>query len=741
MEWIKHKQGVMNKNLRAIAEGKKPEKHKSLAALAQISGALHAYSNCNAKKNPNLNTTYKDGQKNNVINSTSSPAIGSDIDINRIEGKVTMDELENENGNNDSAQRSLVDLRKNHLYLDLVAEQGREVFNWANDSDIDSNHSQGGMGESSPITVNTDADSPIFFNVEGVINTIAPLRAKKLMKRRDATESSDSFVPSSLPHTPSMAMLNEAALALRESPSALTKMSVESTGGVYQLRRRQPVSLWETENTSTESSPASINSARTCTGTASFSNLRNFSSSPKRKSGLRHMQTAQLLQPADSDGKSNKSNLVQEGRKRAGTAEDVNRQHVQLMRRRSRDVRDIERNLFNRHRRRQKYNSGSCRTGRSGSAPPRNRVERGESKLAVFKPEDEETGAQRQLRLGDKNPERAGMVIGGGAKRERAAYVLDKLYFGFSKVPPTLLTQVTSHDTTKDRTKVKRGSLQRYCPSEGSAEEKPDLVFRAKCTEVHRIGILDLRIFNTDRHAGNILCQLNKKRDGKDEVLLIPIDHALSLPDYRFLGEAYFDWVYWKQSEEKFDANTLEYINKIDVHKDADALREINIPETCIATNIICTTALKVGASFGLSLHDLGAVFQRPFMAGHPDHDKYLSPLEYMIIIASENVNFEYDIGAQSTSLEEEEHDNANSDMGEMQVLATSHMSDDSPIVSKTERVGIDLNSDNEEEEEDDEFDEGRVFGNVPPPENLYQELEQVFRESFMNEKWREWLV
>ncbi len=38
MEWIKHKQDVVNKNLRAIAKGKKPEKRKSLAALG-----MHMY--------------------------------------------------------------------------------------------------------------------------------------------------------------------------------------------------------------------------------------------------------------------------------------------------------------------------------------------------------------------------------------------------------------------------------------------------------------------------------------------------------------------------------------------------------------------------------------------------------------------------------------------------------------------------------------------------------------------------
>jgi len=44
--------------------------------------------------------------------------------------------------------------------------------------------------------------------------------------------------------------------------------------------------------------------------------------------------------------------------------------------------------------------------------------------------------------------------------------------------------------------------------------------------EVHKIGILDVRILNADRNDENMLV---KKNNGKFE--LIPIDHGLSLPD------------------------------------------------------------------------------------------------------------------------------------------------------------------------------------------------------------------
>ncbi|CAM6128468.1 unnamed protein product [Calypogeia fissa] len=67
---------------------------------------------------------------------------------------------------------------------------------------------------------------------------------------------------------------------------------------------------------------------------------------------------------------------------------------------------------------------------------------------------------------------------------------------------------------------------------------------RFPVSQVHRIGILDVRILNTDCHAGNILVRQTKSEDAPelsgsaawerslgDEVVLIPIDHGLCLPE------------------------------------------------------------------------------------------------------------------------------------------------------------------------------------------------------------------
>lgn len=49
--------------------------------------------------------------------------------------------------------------------------------------------------------------------------------------------------------------------------------------------------------------------------------------------------------------------------------------------------------------------------------------------------------------------------------------------------------------------------------------------------EVHKIGILDIRIINMDRNDANILVRKTQNSTGKKMCRLIPIDHGLSFPD------------------------------------------------------------------------------------------------------------------------------------------------------------------------------------------------------------------
>lgn len=99
----------------------------------------------------------------------------------------------------------------------------------------------------------------------------------------------------------------------------------------------------------------------------------------------------------------------------------------------------------------------------------------------------------------------------------------------------------------------KTGSLQVYTSHNSSAEDVGYGLIPAD--QVHRIGVLDVRLLNTDRHAGNILLSFSEepKTGRKDEVKLIPIDHGLCLPDVLNIdNDISFAWMSWPQAKEPF---------------------------------------------------------------------------------------------------------------------------------------------------------------------------------------------
>lgn len=405
------------------------------------------------------------------------------------------------------------------------------------------------------------------------------------------------------------------------------------------------------------------------------------------------------------------------------------------------------------------------------------------SKVAVFKPEDEETGAKFASSFGQPNPERSGLVVGGGSKRERAAYLLDTNLKRFSSVPETALvrsklplseqqnvqanglvtnggslqgghgvgTDASSSEgststTASKQFSTKRGALQRYVENEGSAEDRPDLVRMASAREVHKIGILDLRIFNTDRHGGNILCAMNcvsqnnllsTSSTSSGDVHLIPIDHALSLPDWHFLAEAYFDWQYWAQADEPFDEETRAVIASIDLDRDVKALQDLGLPESCIATNQICTLALQIGSSNGLNLKDLGNMYQRPFCAGHNLHNKYFSPLEHMVMLACEDCSGpKYEPGGTHTEITRQQIEARQHDEDMAVVASVSNHTQNADI------GGGDDDDDDDGEEEEDAIDakERYAYGNIPPPPGFFASFRRIVHEHTINDSWRDWL-
>jgi len=170
----------------------------------------------------------------------------------------------------------------------------------------------------------------------------------------------------------------------------------------------------------------------------------------------------------------------------------------------------------------------------------------GQKIVTVFKPMDEEPMAvnnPRGLPLSENGEGlKKGTKVGEGALREVAAYLLDHPkngrrslsgeIMGFSGVPPTVMVRCLhkgfyhpkGYECAPENVKI--GSLQMFKENDGSCEDMGPNAFPVD--EVHKICVLDIRLANADRHAGNILF---RKGDKDGQIELIPIDHGYCLPE------------------------------------------------------------------------------------------------------------------------------------------------------------------------------------------------------------------
>ncbi|CAF1709066.1 BnaC03g56630D [Brassica napus] len=253
---------------------------------------------------------------------------------------------------------------------------------------------------------------------------------------------------------------------------------------------------------------------------------------------------------------------------------------------------------------------------------------RGES-VAIVKPTDEEPFAPNNPKgfvgkaLGQPGLKRS-VRVGETGYREVAAYLLDK--DGFAKVPPTALVKI-SHSIFNVNNGVKGGSkrmekmlvskiasLQQFIAHDYDASEHGTSSFPV--SSVHRVGILDIRILNTDRHSGNLLV---RKLDGVGmfgQVELIPIDHGLSLPET--LEDPYFEWIHWPQASIPFSEEELKYIASLDPFEDCEMLRR-ELPmvrEASLRVLVLCTVLLKEAAAYGLCLAEIGEMMTREVRPG-----------------------------------------------------------------------------------------------------------------------------
>ncbi|KAI9185278.1 hypothetical protein LWI28_005819 [Acer negundo] len=250
----------------------------------------------------------------------------------------------------------------------------------------------------------------------------------------------------------------------------------------------------------------------------------------------------------------------------------------------------------------------------------------GQNYVSVFKPIDEEPMAvnnPRGLPLSvDGEGLKKGTQVGEGALREVAAYILDcpwgafRSFYneerGFAGVPPTVMVKCLhkgfNHPEgyANDLKNIKIGSLQVFMKNIGSCEDMGPSAFPVD--EVHKISVLDIRLANTDRHAGNILIS----KDHEDShIRLIPIDHGYCLPEN--FEDCTFDWLYWPQAKQPYSPDTIDYIKSLNAEQDIQLLKFYgwDLPSECARVFRISTMLLKKGAERGLTPFAIGSIMCR----------------------------------------------------------------------------------------------------------------------------------
>mmetsp|Transcript_84758 Transcript_84758/g.162123 ORF Transcript_84758/g.162123 Transcript_84758/m.162123 type:complete len:832 (+) Transcript_84758:57-2552(+) len=220
-------------------------------------------------------------------------------------------------------------------------------------------------------------------------------------------------------------------------------------------------------------------------------------------------------------------------------------------------------------------------------------LESGGKRIAVFKPQ---TG---------ENFKRKGLETGKGAVREEAVYLVDRLCGGQANVPVTSRASIDIDGNTK-----LEGSVQEYVPNVmGFIEDfaMPRDLEAARgfvCQNAaEALALLDMRVFNMDRHPGNLLLRYREK---DNKVLKVKpyelgvIDHGCCLPAWWCLSEAIFDaWRTWPQ----LYCEPSEYAQKIAI-KAKDLLcdtcaqvKALRLDEASIVTLRICVEFIYIGVA------------------------------------------------------------------------------------------------------------------------------------------------
>ncbi|XP_073030734.1 LOW QUALITY PROTEIN: phosphatidylinositol 4-kinase gamma 8-like [Primulina eburnea] len=403
--------------------------------------------------------------------------------------------------------------------------------------------------------------------------------------------------------------------------------------------------------------------------------------------------------------------------------------------------------------------------------------------IAVAKPMDEEPLAFNNPKcFGGRMLGQPGMKhsirIGEAGLREAAAYLLD--HDGFSRVPPTALVKFSHVRFNMNNVEadlsppLKIASLQCYVKHDSDAGDLGPSSFSVN--SVHHIGILDVRLMNLDRHAGNILVKQEKENYAGGNAELVPIDHGFCLPES--LEDPYFEWLHWPQSSIPFSESEVEYISGLDPFKDAELLRtELPlIRESSIRVLVLCTIFLKQATKFGLCLADIGEMMTREFHGG----EENWSTLEILCLNAKVNLNDrncddntrdnqnveEVNEMFQFDDDEDEMKDDLNQDSGFLQMLHKPPLKGKPPLIPKFSSMSaldvpssfhlnksedrdkvlekstyLDNNSSNEDEHQDDNLKSSGLMRSLScAVPNYSHDVQVISFEEMYEEEWQSFL-
>ena len=237
------------------------------------------------------------------------------------------------------------------------------------------------------------------------------------------------------------------------------------------------------------------------------------------------------------------------------------------------------------------YSPMLCEEGTSGTYFLLNSKKK---RVAVFKPMDEDGFSVNNPRGQNLQNTFPGFLAGESVTREIFAYEIDR---GFAGVPETMMVSISHPIFGSD---VKYGSLQKYVDDAiGNVEDFGTSLFSVD--NIHRIALLDLILLNCDRNSQNILVN-------EEDYKLIPIDHALSLPDYKHLSTVqWFEWMNWRQTKQPIsDQLKNEFIEHFKIDDLIAIAKKLGIRQECIHSLRLTHSFVCKSLSENKSLYDIG---------------------------------------------------------------------------------------------------------------------------------------